>query len=42
MSPNLETSWYLSIFSWLTEGSIWADGRGGNVLRGLPAILRPE
>jgi hypothetical protein len=36
MSPNLETSRYLSIFSWLSEGSFRADGRRDNVCLDCP------
>ena len=41
MSPKLEMSRYLSIFSWLPEASIGADGRRGNVcVDCLPSFVR--
>ena len=40
MSPNLETSRYLSIFSWLSEGSVRAALAPRQHLFGLPAIFR--
>ena len=40
MSPNLETSRYLSIFSWLSEGSVSGGRASRQRLFGLPAIFR--
>lgn len=39
MSLKLEMSRYLSIFSWLSEASIRADGRRGNVCADCPRSL---